>query len=132
VDIENALQYTLANTAGVSNLVGSRIYYVKAPQDVVKPYVVIQKISAIRFYAYSGESGLDDTRVQISIFATTYASCKAIAAAIQTAISAFVGTMGGAGGVYVGACFYDNEVDLPFDDTLKLYGLALDYKLLHA
>jgi hypothetical protein len=129
VIIEQAiLNRLISNTTLVSD---SNIYYIKAKQDVVPPYIILTRISAPRDYAYSG-AALVDSRFQISIFATTYTSCKAIGVEVMTAFSGFSGLMGGAGGVYVGKCFCDDETDLPFDDDTKLYGLALDFIFSHS
>ncbi len=129
--IETAALLELKNTSAVTALVSSRIYYVKAPQDVTAPYAVISKISALPFYAHDGPAGLAISRLQISIFATTYAAIQSISTAIRAALECFTGTMGGVGGVYVGVVFFDNETDLPFDDEQKLYGVADDYRLIY-
>jgi len=126
--IEQAIKNRLISD---TTLVGSNIHYDKATQAVVAPYIVLQKISEPTEYGYSG-TALVDSRIQFSIFASTWTSCKAIAAEINTAFSGYAGTMGGVGGVYVSRCFRDDETDLPFDEATKLYGLALDFKLLHA
>jgi hypothetical protein len=125
--VEQALQVKLAST--LTALVGTRVYYVKAPQNVTAPYVTLQKISQNTESVTSGKRYVE-ARFQISIFDVTYSSIKTIAAAIQMALDKFSGTMGGAGGLWINNCTYDNETDLEFDDTLKLYGLAVDYILM--
>jgi hypothetical protein len=129
--IEEALLKELAATAAVKAIIGQRIYYITAPQDVtnpVNPYVVVQKISDTptkhRFDAAAGASA---ARIQITIIGDTYYDCKRIAAAIKTAINGFKGTMGGVGGLAIGACFIAGENDIPYDTGAKLFGLAVDY-----
>jgi len=128
--IEQGLHDKLAATAAITALVSTRIYYVRAPANVTAPYVTIQKISAPRGHTYTGPSGLAEARFQLNIIASTYTVCKSIAAAIQAVLDGFSGVMG-TGGVNVGGCFYDNETDLPYDDELGLYGLAVDYLITH-
>ena len=128
--IEQAVHDALVADATVLGLVSTRIYYIKAPQSVTNPYIAIQKISAPRLHTHSGSSGLVNSRFQLTIFATTYKGCKDIAVAIQAVLDNFVGTLATLG-MYVGNCLYDNETDLPFDDDLKLYGLAVDYLIWH-
>lgn len=129
--IETALiTYLLAQT-GIIALVGQRIYFVQAPQDTDKPYLVINKISGTRENSHEVNTHLAHPRFQLSAFAATYADCKAIIAAVQTALQGYTGTMGGAGGVVVSAVFYDDETDLDPGDSNQLYGVAVDYFIWH-
>jgi hypothetical protein len=133
--IEEALiTYLLAQTFVTTYLTGTdgkkRIYPVIAPQDVATPYIVVFKVDAPRDHSHDGASHLANPRFQISIFSTTYAEAKAIAAAVQAALQGHAGTMGGAGGVAVGAIIYENEVDFYEEDT-KLFHLACDYIVWH-
>ena len=121
--IESALMTKLNAIAGVTALVSTKIYFVKAPQDVTAPYLVIQKISAPRSHSYEGADGLVTSRWQFTAFATTYKSVKDIGDAIRAGLDGFTGLFGA---VRVGYCLYDNETDL-YDDDARLYGLAADY-----
>jgi hypothetical protein len=134
MNIEQAFQVELLETSAVTALISTRAYYVKALSDVSLPYLVIHSISNIPVRPYvTAATGKLVTRLQVSIFATTYASCKAISAAIKTAFDGFSGTMGTAG-IVVGCCFLDNEYDLPFEDSpikegTGIYGIGVDYIL---
>jgi hypothetical protein len=128
--IEQALQSKLAGTAAISALVGDRIYYVKAPQDAIKPYICIQKISQVRESITTGKRYVE-ARFQITSFVESYSTLKSIGAAIFTALDKFHGTMGGVGGLHINNCTYDNETDLGFEEPLGLFGLAVDYILLY-
>ena len=130
MQIEQATLKELLADSGVTNLIGERLYYVKAPQDVTKPYVVFFKASGPREYSHNGASALARPRFQFSCFATTYYQAKQIAEAIRAAIEAFSGTMGGAGGVEVGSCFCINESDMYEEDT-RLFHVAVDYLIYH-
>ncbi len=126
--IENSLLLKLQETAAISALVGTRIYYVKAPQDVTCPYIVINKVSKVPQLTLTGVSSGVICRIQINVFDTTYKSCQDIVAAIKTAIHCATGVFG-TGGVYVQGCFYDNETDLEHDTDDRLYGIAVDYMI---
>jgi len=128
--IEQAILTELLGQSGLTDLIGERIYYVKAPQDVDTPYIVFFKVSAPREHSHDGASGLAHPRFQLSIFATTYYEAKQIAEQVQTALQAYSGTMGGAGGVEVGASFYENETDI-WEEGQKLYHIAADYLIWH-
>lgn len=128
--IEQALMTYLLAQTGITTLVGQRIYFVRAPQETETPYIAISKIDAPREHSHDGSSQLAHPRFQFSIFADTYGEIKPIAAALQTALQGYTGTMGGAGGVFVGNCLYDNETDLDPGEQ-GLFGVACDYIIWH-
>jgi len=128
MQIEQAVLKELLADSGITDLIGERLYYVKAPQDVAKPYIVFFKVSAPREYSHDGASKLARPRFQFSCFAMTYYEAKQIAEAIRVAIEAFSGTMGT--GVEVGSCFCLNESDMYEEDT-KLFHVAVDYLIYH-
>jgi len=128
--IEQAILKELIGTSGLTSLVGQRIYYIKAPQDISNPYIVFSKMSAPREHDHDGSSGLASSRFQFSIFAQTYREVKLITVQIQSALQAFKGTMGGDGGVVVNGAFYQNEVDF-WEENIKLYHTDCEYLIWH-
>jgi hypothetical protein len=133
--IETALMtYLLAQTFVATYLTGAdgtkRIYFVVAPQEVAKPYIVITKIDSPRDHSHDGGTGLANPRFQLSVFSTTYGEAKSIAAAIQAVLQGYVGMMGGAGGVDVFNSVYEDETDLD-PGEMGLFGVAVDYKFWH-
>ncbi len=132
--IEQALHTELAGATGLTALVGERIYFRKAPQDVSKPYLVFFKVSAPREHSHDGASGLVASRWQFSCFATSYKEAKDVVQQVQAELQAFSGVMGGAGGVYVGAAFYMDENDY-YESGARtesdLYHIAADYRIWH-
>jgi hypothetical protein len=128
--IEQAIHDELLDTSAVTALVGQNIFYVKAPQDVVAPYVVITKITSPRSHTHDGADGLCETLMQISIFTQTYYEGKQIAVQVQAVLDSYQGTMGGDSGVIVNSCFYENEVDL-YEEGQELHHLACDYRIRH-
>lgn len=127
--IEQAIHDELLASA-VTDLVGQNIYYVKAPQDVTAPYVVLTKITSDRKHTYEGAVNLCESTFQISIFSDRYYETKQIAAQVQAVLDSYSGIMGGDSGVIVNACFYEAENDL-YEDGVDLHHLACDYRLWH-
>ena len=111
-------------------IVGQRIYYVKAPQDVTTPYIVLIKVSGTREHSHDGASGLANPRFQVSCFSDTYYEAKQIVEQVQSALQGFSGTMGGSGGTAIGGSFYVNETDI-YEEGTKLYHIACDYVIWH-
>ncbi len=130
MQIEQAIKKELMAASGVTGLISTRLYYVRAPQNVTKPYVVFFKVSSPREYSHDGASELARPRFQFSCFATTYYEAKQITEAIRVTIEAFSGIMGGDGGVEVGSCFCINESDIYEEDT-QLFHVAVDYLIYH-
>jgi len=64
--IEQAILKELLADSGITALIGERLHYVKAPQDVAKPYVVFFKASGPREYSHDGASELARPRFHFS------------------------------------------------------------------
>jgi hypothetical protein len=121
--IEQGIMQLLLASPALAGIVGDRIHYVKAPEDTVAPYLVINKISGPRDHTHDGGSGLANPRIQFSAFSFQYADCKAIIEALQDLMQGFSGVMGE---VEVNGWFFDNETDNYEKDT-DLYQVTADY-----
>lgn len=128
LSIEQALYKELVATAGVVALVGTRVYPVQAPQGTSLPYVTYEVLRAHPIQEHSGSGGLNGLRISYLCHAPTYAGAKGIAAAIR---AAFEGRSGTVQGVSIGHLLLDVEADAGFDETTKMYVVAVDYKSLH-
>lgn len=117
ISIEEALFRYLSGYAGLSELVGDRIYPDVLPQKVTMPAVKHQRIDTPREYSHSGDSNLAHPRFQFSGFALTKPAAKAVADQIRAAFNAYnqgrlngtIVAMGGAGGVDVQFCQVEDE-----------------------
>ena len=123
--IEQALLTKLLATPALTALTGQKIYYVKAPQNVIAPYLTYQKISEQVAHSHQGYSHLKECRIQFSAFSTTYMGAKAINAQIFAALDGLVGMMGG---IEVGACLQEDEVDM-YDAETSLHYCPVDYMI---
>lgn len=114
--IEQGLVYKLQNTAGLTALIGTRVYLEQLPQGATLPCLTYQRISTSRVLTHdtSGSSGTAYPRFQFDAWATTYGSAKAIADALRAALNGFKGTItSGADSVVVQASLVDSETSLP-------------------
>ena len=90
---ESLVDLLKAHTA-LTSLVGSnpaRIYWMRAPQGIARPYLVMQIVSSIPDVTHGGPSGLIGSRVQIDCYGDTYASTKTTARAVTGRLSGFRG-----------------------------------------
>ena len=104
-------------------LVANRVYAVQAPQDVVAPYLVSQKIDAPRSHTHQGADGLVPARFQFTSVDTTYNGAKLVAEQLRGALDgkAFI-----QGTTEVSAAFLDDETD-DHDPDAALFWIQSDY-----
>lgn len=78
----------LSAAAPVTALVGTRISPLIRTQDLILPAVTLQRITLTPTNTFAGNGGLDDTRLQVDSWATTYAGARALAIAVRAAFDA--------------------------------------------
>jgi hypothetical protein len=107
---------TLVSGATVA---GERIYPQVAPDGVVRPFIVYQRINTNTENVLSGSTGLRNTRLQVDVFATTYVQAQQI----TTAIENLMGSWSTPNVCVVSQDFYEDEV--------KLYRVMTDFSIWH-
>lgn len=110
-----------------ASVASGRVYPVKAPQNVAKPYVVLSKASGERTHALVGPVGHARPRFRIHIFDSTYKGVKDVSNQIRHLLDGYSGLMGT---VTVKACSLITEIDLYEDDTY-LHHNVLDFLIGH-
>jgi len=130
MNIEEALYLHLIAEAGVSALVGTRIYPNVAPQEIAKPNLAYQRISATREMYHAGPAGLAEARFQFTCTAGTYRSAKAVINALRQALDGYSGMMGGADGVEVEGAFVETDFD-GYNQESSDQVIRLDVMILH-
>ena len=98
---------------------GIRVYPLVAPDAVVRPYIVFQRITANDENVLAGSSTLFNTRMQIDCYADTYAGVINLAAQIDALMNTWVNQ-----NVSLGA------QDL-YESDVKLYRIQVDYSIWH-
>lgn len=99
--------YSLLSTNnGVTNLVGTKIYPIEAPQTIAFPYIVFQAISNMPTNTKSGVSSMDKTRIQVTIVAKKQSEIDSIGAAVRSALD-FIKTP-----APIQIITYEGEVDM--------------------
>ena len=101
--LTTALKDLLASCAGLTAIIGSnpmRYYPVRLPQPpIIYPAITYQRVDSVGVYAHSGYSGLQNARIQLTIWAQTYAQGDAIETVLRaqppTGINGFRGTQSG-------------------------------------
>ena len=126
--IEQGLYTYLSADAGITALVGSRIYALMLPQGVTYPAITYQRVSGPREYAMGGPAGVANPRFQIDIYSDTgYLAAKQVAGAVRSALSGYSGAMGGETAQTV---ILSDERDI-FEDDTGLWRVSTDYTIWH-
>jgi hypothetical protein len=123
--MEQALVSRLLANAALAALVGTRIVWIERPQGSALPALTLQRVTPGRDYNYSGASGTSSPMVQADCWGGSYATAKAVAAAVIEAVEerATIGGVKFAPGFIVGAR------DMPTEELgggIKVYRVSLD------
>lgn len=86
VDFEIVLLRTLREDAGLSALVGSKVFALVIPQGTKLPCITFQRIGGMPANTLSGYSGLEEIDLQIDVWARDYDEAKAVAKAVRAAM----------------------------------------------
>lgn len=127
MNAEKAIYARLAAVAGVTALVGTRIYPVLAPQNPTFPHLVYQRISAERIGNLGADTDMVESRVQVSCFADSYSGTKELADAVRLALQRADGTFGG---VTVDDMWIESDQDI-YDPQTRDHFVAIDVLVRH-
>jgi hypothetical protein len=133
MDCDSALQYKLASTTAVSNLVGAHIHPLKLPETASLPAITYQLISSANDPTHDeapGHAYMTD-RYQTGSWATTYKESVALARAVFFALHGFSGSIyNGADYFIFGSCFRAGKHD-EYDPETGLYCRVQDFLVQH-
>ena len=118
-DVELLLKQIIGAGSPLPTDAGARVYPVRAPQGVDAPYIVYQRISSVPAASLGVAAGPDLVRVQIDVWAPTYAEAKTIAGQVRAAMDAATESA-------VLKSRFDNGFD-DFEIELGLYRASADY-----
>ena len=121
--MEAALIAKLLATTAITNLVSTRINWSRRPQGSALPAIVLHRIDGTPDVHHGGASGLVSSRVQVDCWAESYGSAKAIARAVEAAITAQTFTQGA---IRFDVILIDAERDDTSDETTPLFRTSLD------
>mgnify|MGYP000866610207 CR=1 FL=1 len=124
--IEETIYSGLSGHAGLTALVGTRVYPIMLPQNVTLPAVTYLRVGGARETAINEAPVAGMPLFQISSWATTYDGVLAVAQQVLAAVRALV--TGSGPSLY--ARDLGEEVDL-YEPETGLYQRVLDVTLVH-
>lgn len=119
--IEALLVARLTGDSGVSELAGSRVHPDRLPQDVAYPairYLVLDRVEVLA-KPNRATPRIVRARVQVDVYAPTYAGAKALGAAVKAAIYGWVA----AGDGVIGARVVDESDANDAEETMQRVSL---------
>lgn len=130
-DIRKVIYTLLTADAGVSALVSTKVYPVRAPQTTTAPYITWHVINSEPFGTKksatdNGQSKVDRFSLQINCFATDYTQTTNIGEAVRDAIDRVADQT--ISGVAINGVDYNGEHD-DYDDEVNLHFKILEYSI---
>ena len=112
MSVETDLKTTLGNAAGVSALVGNRVYPNIAQKGAALPYIVYSRSDTEKFSSLTGTNDPANARIEIGCTGSTYSSAKAVADAVIAALQ--------------GDGYQQSEYDL-YDDATERHSIFIGW-----
>jgi len=130
MSIEAAVYHILTNTAGVTAIVGTKIYPIGMPPGKTVPAIVYQQISSVNLTTCDGEGDLRDDRVQIACWDDDPDGARTLGEAVRKAMASASGSHGG---ITVRYCIIEDEGDTfninADTELLDRYGKRQDWRI---
>lgn len=125
MDMEGALRARIiAAATGATD----RVYWVERPQGSALPSITLQTISGDRPYTHQGLQDTRDPRIQLDVWAASYAQAKSIMDAVVAALAPEETD----NGIFFERMRFENERDgLERLDTMNVYRRGIDLIVWH-
>ena len=127
--MEAALIANLLASVGITALVSTRINWSRRPQGEALPAIVLHRIDGTPDVHHGGASGLGVSRVQVDCWGASYGSAKAVARAVEAAVTAQTFTQGV---IRFDVILIADERDSTSDETTPIFRTSLDLMVYHA
>jgi hypothetical protein len=90
---ETVLRSALVASASVSELVGSRIYPILAPQTAALPFIVWRRSGISREHTLAGPMGVSTVSVEMQLLAATYEQARELADRCRLVLDGYGATL---------------------------------------
>ena len=122
--LEFRVYSALQASTSVTALVGTRVRPLQLKQGETMPAVSYQRISTVRESEFGSDNGHATSRVQVTSWATTWASADGLKDAVRGALQRYNGSTD------VGDTFVVGENHFQ-DPDYGVFGIALDFRFHH-
>lgn len=129
MDMQAALRKRLVDASPVAAIASTRINWIIRPQGDALPAITLQTISGGNETDYTANQQTQTNRVQIDVWGKTYASVRALAAAVIAAVE----PPHSGDGIRFERSFLENQSDLGEQtDTGFIHRISLDFIIWYA
>lgn len=125
--VKAALADKVKSFAGITALVGMRVYHRLAPQGSILPFITFFKVDGPRIHDMEGFSGLSFPRFQFDIFAKNALEAENISAQLKLCLDGFRGIVTG---VNI-QCIRLLDDDDGYDEGPEINRISHDYQVWH-
>jgi len=119
--LESKLYAHLSTVAAVTTVIGTRLYPVVLPQDPDYPCVSYQRIDSVKINDLQGYSTLEDVRMQIDVWGTTYKGVRDFTSVIHTAMASAT--------AYKSIMISDTDLSEMLEDGIIIYRISMDFSV---
>ncbi len=127
--IEEAFSAYLLAYAGLTALIGARLYPEELPQDEDLPAVTFQCISDVKLHSLTEQLGLEQPNYQFTAYANTRLSARSVAEQIKAALCDYSGTMSGVTVQYIELQTELSSLVSTSDGTVSMHTVDLDFQI---
>ena|ERR1035441_3896526 len=113
------LYMLLTQDAGVSAIVGKRVYYILQPKGTIVPSIVLSCVSTSDLYTMSGITGFREGSWQVDCYASDYYSSIGLQSAVRSLLENYMGNLPDTDATPVTATFIDKAWDMPYEEGSK-------------
>ena len=125
--IEDAIRTRLLAAAGVTALVGDRIYWRRAPHGTTYPCLAFRRQGTDPVRAMGTDTGLQLSRWLFIAIGHLAGQAKDVMAAVKTALNRLHDTT--VDGVFIDSIFLDDTVDVDLDDVEQSDAIGQVYRI---
>lgn len=111
----------------ISDIVGSKIYPIIAPEGAGSPFIVWVDIAQTYSHQFGNDSGYSDRYIQFDIYHSSHLEVRNLAKLLRNKLINFTGLMGGSSGISIQSVTIENEHS-SYENGVRLYRIIQEYK----
>lgn len=113
--------------AGLTALIGTRLYFDELPQGVTLPAVLYARVHSERPSCMGADAGLVRARAQFDVYAATAKAARAVVEQLRSCYQRWSNTSG----TVVQDTYVLSEADLGPDPDTREYHAVIDFEFVH-
>lgn len=125
--LEEAIFQKLSTNLNISNIVGSKIYHIRLPDNPVFPCISYNRISTTRELTLTDTVSMANALVDVHAWSESDLECRNLSLQIVSALNGFRGAVTS---LYIERIIQLNEIDMYEDDT-EIFHTVNTFRILY-